>query len=149
MFFLQFFGGDAHDDIHAGDTQRGNAEDDVEGYGLVQGSKDGEYEKSVKQQIREFIEAKQKPVFQRVEFSGIEEADFVDAPETVLWRVLAHGGGIGGEFYGGIVFRGCAVDEDILLAVKQMVVGDEPFLLVEQRPDKGHVVDVAAVSAVK
>ena len=95
MFFLQFFGGDAHDDVHAGDTQRGNAEDDVEGYGLVQGGKDGEYEKSVKQQIREFIEAKQKPVFQRVEFSCIEEADFVDAPETVLWRVLAHGGGIG------------------------------------------------------
>ena len=149
MFFLQFFGGDAHDNVHASDTQRGNAEDDVEGYRLVQRGQDGEDKECVKQQICEFIEAQQKPVFHGVEFSGVEETDFVDAPEPVLRGVLAHGGGIGGEFYGRVVFRGCAVYEDVLLAVKQMVVGNEPFLLVEQWTDECHIVDVAAIGAVE
>ena len=68
---------------------------------------------------------------------------------SVLRCVLLYSGGIWGKFYGSVVFCGSAVDENVFFAVKQVVVGDEPFLLVEQRPDECHIVDVASVGAVQ
>ena len=70
-------------------------------------------------------------------------------PIAVLGRVLADRGGIGGELDGGVVFVGGTMDEDVLLAVEQVVVGDKALLLVEERAHESHVVEVAAVGGVQ
>ena len=70
-------------------------------------------------------------------------------PIAVLRRMLADRGGIGGELNGGVVLVGGAMDEDVLLTVKQVVVCDETLLLVEKRSHKGYVVEVAAVGGMQ
>ena len=63
--------------------------------------------------------------------------------------MLPDRGCIRGEFDGGVVLVGGAVDEDVFLTIEQMVVGNETFLLIEKRPHESHVVEVAAVGAVQ
>ena len=62
--------------------------------------------------------------------------------------MLLQGDRVGVELHSHIVRGGGAVDENVLLSVEQVVVGDEAVLLVEERPHESHVVQVAAVGAV-
>ena len=60
----------------------------------MQRGKDGEHKEYVEQDVGKFIKSQQQLVFQRVEFTSVEKADFVESPETVLRSVQTDRGSI-------------------------------------------------------
>lgn len=57
LLFLQLFGGNAQNDIHADDAHQGDSQGDVEGERLVESGDDGDGEENVEEQICEFVKS--------------------------------------------------------------------------------------------